>query len=64
VGRRLGVLRHEPAARTAPAVPTGDERDALDPAVVADLIAWAADAPGQPLLDEVTITPLHEGGWP
>lgn len=41
-----------------------DDRESLDPAVVADLIAWMATAPGQPVLNEVTITPLHEGGWP
>lgn len=41
-----------------------DDRESLDPAVVADLIAWMAAAPGQPVLNEVTITPLHEGGWP
>ena len=41
-----------------------DERDSLDPAVVADLIAWMATAPGQPVLNEVTMTPLREGGWP
>ena len=41
-----------------------DEREALDPAVVADLIAWMATSPGQPMLNEVTMTPLHEGGWP
>ena len=40
------------------------ERDSLDPAVVADLIAWMATAPGQPVLNEVTVTPLHELGWP
>lgn len=41
-----------------------DERQSLEPAVVADLIAWMATAPGQPLLAEVTMVPLHEGGWP
>ena len=41
-----------------------DDREALDPATVADLIAWMATAPGQPLLNEVTMTPLLEGGWP
>jgi len=41
-----------------------DERDSLDPAVVADLIAWMATAPGQPVLNEVTMTPLRESGWP
>ena len=41
-----------------------DERDSLDPAIVADLIGWMATAPGQPMLNEVTMTPLREGGWP
>lgn len=41
-----------------------DERDALDPAVVADLIHWMATSPGQPVLNEVTVTPLREAGWP
>lgn len=48
-----------------PAQAPGDDPDAaLDPAVVADLIAWMATAPGRPLLNEVTVTPLLEGGWP
>lgn len=41
-----------------------DERDPLDPSVVADLSAWMATAPGQPVLNEVTVTPAFEGGWP
>ena len=41
-----------------------DERQSLEPAVVADLIAWMATAPGQPVLAEVTMVPLLEGGWP
>ena len=41
-----------------------DEREALDPAVVADLIAWMATSPGKPVLNEVTMTPLMEQGWP
>ena len=44
--------------------PPADPHDALDPATVADLIAWMATAPGQPVLNEVTMTPLREGGWP
>lgn len=51
-----------------PADPAGpgpvDARQALDPSVVADLIVWMATAPGQPVLNEVTMTPLLEGGWP
>ncbi len=41
-----------------------DPASALDPAVVADLIAWMATSPGRPVLNEVTVTPLLEGGWP
>lgn len=41
-----------------------DAAESLDPATVADLIAWMATAPGQPVLNEVTVTPLHEKGWP
>lgn len=54
----------EPAQRRGRSEVAGDERESLDPAVVADLIAWMATAPGQPVLNEVTVTPLHEGGWP
>jgi NAD(P)-dependent dehydrogenase (short-subunit alcohol dehydrogenase family) len=43
---------------------TKDPATSLDPAVVADLIAWMATAPGRPVLNEVTMTPLLEGGWP
>lgn len=41
-----------------------EEREALDPAVVADLIAWMVTSPGQPVLNEVVMTPLLEQGWP
>lgn len=53
----------DPAQRSEP---TGrpEEQDALDPAVVADLIGWLASSPGQPVLNEVTVTPLREAGWP
>ena len=54
----------DPAQRRASRAEPGDERESLDPAVIADLIAWMATAPGQPVLNEVTVTPLHEGGWP
>jgi NAD(P)-dependent dehydrogenase (short-subunit alcohol dehydrogenase family) len=54
----------DPTQRTAPEGPTHDERRSLDPHVVADLIAWMAASPGRPVLNEVTITPLLEGGWP
>lgn len=54
----------DPTQRAAGQVPAVDERDSLDPAAVADLIGWMATAPGQPVLNEVTMTPLREGGWP
>lgn len=54
----------DPAQRTERDDPTHDEQQALDPGVVADLIAWMAVSPGRPVLNEVTITPLLEGGWP
>lgn len=41
-----------------------DPTESLDPATVADLVAWMATAPGQPVLNEVTVTPLNEQGWP
>ena len=53
----------EPTVRRSDGPPPED-RDSLNPAVVADLIAWMATAPGEPVLNEVTMTPLREGGWP
>lgn len=53
----------DPADRPA-RVESNDPERSLDPAVVADLIAWMATSPGQPVLNEVTVTPLLEGGWP
>jgi hypothetical protein len=47
-------------ARRAPV----DERESLDPVTVADLIVWMAAHPGRPVLNEITITPLREAGWP
>jgi NADP-dependent 3-hydroxy acid dehydrogenase YdfG len=41
-----------------------DHRESLAPEVVADLIAWIATTPGAPVLNEVTVTPLLEAGWP
>lgn len=43
---------------------SADSHTSLDPAVVADLIAWMATTPGRPVLNEVTVTPLLETGWP
>lgn len=55
----------DPEQRPDPAGPDdADPADALDPATVADLIAWMATTPGQPVLNEVTVTPLREHGWP
>lgn len=54
----------EPSDRRPPTGAGGAEQDSLDPATVADLIAWMATAPGQPVLNEVTVTPLQEMGWP
>lgn len=54
----------DPTQREGGNTQTVDERDSLDPAVVADLIAWMATAPSKPVLNEVTMTPLREGGWP
>jgi NADP-dependent 3-hydroxy acid dehydrogenase YdfG len=48
-----------PATRETP-----DPRDTLDPAAVADFVAWMATAPDTLLLNEVTVTPLREHGWP
>lgn len=55
----------DPEERQDPAGPSdADPADALDPATVADLIFWMATTPGQPVLNEVTVTPLREQGWP
>jgi NAD(P)-dependent dehydrogenase (short-subunit alcohol dehydrogenase family) len=54
----------EPTQRDSGSAQAPDERDSLDPAVVADLIAWMATASGYPVLNEVTMTPLRETGWP
>lgn len=53
----------DPRERTD-AVREVDPRESLDPATVADLIVWLATSPGRPVLNEATITPLHEQGWP
>ncbi len=52
----------EPADRgtSTPTVPT----DALPPEQVAQLIVWMAAAPPDLVLNEVTVTPLTEQGWP
>ncbi len=48
------------AGDAEPTVPT----DALPPEQVARLITWMAAAPAGLVLNEVTVTPLHEKGWP
>ena len=52
------------AQRRASTGQSSADRESLNPAVVADLIAWMATAPGEPVLNEVTMTPLRERGWP
>ncbi|MPZ72690.1 MAG: SDR family NAD(P)-dependent oxidoreductase [Nitriliruptorales bacterium] len=37
---------------------------ALPPGHVADLLVWIARAPAALVLNESTVTPLHEQGWP
>jgi NAD(P)-dependent dehydrogenase (short-subunit alcohol dehydrogenase family) len=54
----------EPQGDRAAQVQPSDPHVSLDPTVVADLIAWMATSPGEPVLNEVTVTPLLEGGWP
>ena len=50
----------ERAAEAEPADPT----QALPAEQVAELITWIAAAPPGLVLNEVTVTPLHEQGWP
>jgi NADP-dependent 3-hydroxy acid dehydrogenase YdfG len=42
--------------------PPGSE--VLGPEQVADLVAWIVTAPDNLVLNQVTVTPLHEQGWP
>jgi NADP-dependent 3-hydroxy acid dehydrogenase YdfG len=39
-------------------------REALPASEVADLIGWIAAAPANLVLNEATVTPLLERGWP
>jgi len=65
LGRRSGNWGTFDPGKDRPAqVEVTHPHESLDPAVVADLIAWMATATGQPVLNEVTVTPLLEGGWP
>lgn len=52
----------DPADRgaAAPTAPAG----ALPPEQVAQLVVWMAAAPADLVLNEVTVTPLTEQGWP
>jgi NAD(P)-dependent dehydrogenase (short-subunit alcohol dehydrogenase family) len=54
----------DPTERPGPDEGDGNPVESLDPGTVADLITWMATAPGQPVLNEVTVTPLNEHGWP
>lgn len=55
----------DPAARrTAEQPAPASVRESLAPDTVADLIVWMATHPGAPVLNEVTVTPLLEQGWP
>jgi NAD(P)-dependent dehydrogenase (short-subunit alcohol dehydrogenase family) len=54
----------DPAADRPAEVSSPDDEASLDPDVVADLIAWMATTAGRPVLNEATITPLLEQGWP
>jgi NAD(P)-dependent dehydrogenase (short-subunit alcohol dehydrogenase family) len=40
------------------------EDEALPADRVAELIAWIVTAPSSLVLNQVTVTPLHERGWP
>jgi NAD(P)-dependent dehydrogenase (short-subunit alcohol dehydrogenase family) len=55
-----GVWSPEERGSGQPTVPP----DALPPEHVARLIAWIAAAPPGLVLNEVTVTPLQEQGWP
>lgn len=39
-------------------------QQSLPPGHVADLITWIARSPREMVLNEVTVTPLLEEGWP
>lgn len=56
----------DPADRHAadPAAVEKPEDEALPADQVADLVAWIVAAPGNLVLGQATLTPLHEQGWP
>lgn len=58
-----GAFTPEERAASGDGTPAADA-DALPAETVADLVAWLATAPGRPVLNEATITPLLERGWP
>lgn len=43
---------------------TASPTESLPPGHIADLITWIALSPGEMVLNEVTVTPLLEKGWP
>ncbi len=55
-----GVWAPEDRGSATPTVPA----DALPPEQVAELVVWIAAAPPGLVLNEVTVTPLLEQGWP
>ena len=59
---QLGTF--DPTERPEPVEGDDNPVESLDPGTVADLITWMATTPGQPVLNEVTVTPLNEHGWP
>lgn len=54
----------DPGAERPRETSNADDEASLNPEVVADLVAWMATSPGRPVLNEATITPLLEQGWP
>lgn len=55
-----GVWSPQDRGEAAPTVPP----EALPPEQVADLLVWMVSAPPDLVLNEVTVTPLTEQGWP
>lgn len=55
-----GVWSPQDRGSAPPTVPEG----ALAPERVAELLVWMAAAPPEVVLNEVTVTPLQEQGWP
>lgn len=51
-------------AAAPPEVTAPPEDEALPADQVADLISWIVAAPAGLVLNQVTVTPLHEAGWP